>query len=603
MIAKKDDLLSQRTIIIIQQMEKNPQELSLDKAAANTFFEKITNGDFLNWFAQTGVNICFPFEALMYALDKTISISNFPDCIFFKELYNCAAKRGINPNQFGILDLLKDYIIFITVRLGVPEFEEVNDINGLRSFKMISSKIRKFIEEESEYHIFRIAVVSEAFLRSRNMLPKQLLQYMTLSIYGSHNILEKLIQLQISDKIVSFENKTKGISPGTIAILPDSRRCFIKSHKNYPLVKSYLSSLITSITYSTCDSFTIPHDFAKSIREIDLKELFAYKVLEKVGFGPKTGFIINGPLHSGLYIYTNEIKNFLEVKKLKEIINESDSSISKAISSLRSYFLTTGFNPIDVGSPRFILNLTAFDIIARSMLLFDLNENNLGFIDNDGREITKSFTMLANLKPCLVDFIVPTIDHVDDLNRFYLENESALDIFSKKNRFVYAGLISSFLTNNTFIKYPRDIFDDYFIPLRSTFSGNTINMDIFKQRRKKFGLMAFQKILKPLNEIDSILQSTYHEVLELFIRNNKANDLQSQVFKLPNQLKQAEELREYAKAISLHLRFLFEYVKLPNEINTSQLKPIKNVDDYFKKDEEEKNKLNEDLSRMLEEQH
>lgn len=125
-------------------------------------------------------------------------------------------------------------------------------------------------------------------------------------------------------------------------------------------------------------------------------------------------------------------------------------------------------------------------------------------------------------------------------------------------------------------------------------------MDIFKQRRKKFGLMAFQKILKPLNVIDSILQSTYHEVLQLFIKNNKVNDLQSQVFKLPNQLKQAEELRQYAKAISLHLRFLFEYVKLPNEINASQLKPIKNVDDYFKKDEEEKNKLNEDLSRMLE---
>lgn len=158
MITKKDDLLSQRTIIIIQQMEENPQELSLDKEDVNTFFEKIKNGDFLNWFTQTGVNMCFPFEALMYALDKTIQLNNFPDFIFFKELYNCSAKRGMNPNQFGIVDLLKDYIIFNTVRLGVPGFKEENDINSLRSFKMISSKIRKFIEEESEYHIFRIAV-------------------------------------------------------------------------------------------------------------------------------------------------------------------------------------------------------------------------------------------------------------------------------------------------------------------------------------------------------------------------------------------------------------------------------------------------------------
>lgn len=81
-----------------------------------------------------------------------------------------------------------------------------------------------------------------------------------------------------------------------------------------------------------------------------------------------------------MYISSNEIKNFIEVNKIKTFLNASDSGIFKAISSLRKSFKLKEIMPTDNGNSRFILNLTAFDIIAGSMLLNDLNENNLSLV-------------------------------------------------------------------------------------------------------------------------------------------------------------------------------------------------------------------------------
>ena len=90
MNTKQDDLLSQRTKIILQQMNSNPQGLNLEKSTVNSFFEIIKKGEFLDWFAKTGADLCFPFEALMYALENTHHFLKFQntlnsDCIFLKE--------------------------------------------------------------------------------------------------------------------------------------------------------------------------------------------------------------------------------------------------------------------------------------------------------------------------------------------------------------------------------------------------------------------------------------------------------------------------------------------------------------------------------------
>ena len=81
----------------------------------------------------------------------------------------------------------------------------------------------------------RVAIISETFLKTRNNLPGNMLQYMTYAIYGSQNIIEKLIKEQITKfRIARFETKKEGINPGTIAISENSKKFFVKTHKNYP---------------------------------------------------------------------------------------------------------------------------------------------------------------------------------------------------------------------------------------------------------------------------------------------------------------------------------------------------------------------------------
>lgn len=546
----------------------------------------------MSWFAEIGADSNFPYELLMVGLEKSKEFTNLKstinsDYIFFRELYNCTAKRNINSNI--ILRLFKDYIIYLNTRIGIEGFDEKKDVSGLRSYKIIPGKIRKFMESnETISQNVRVTIISETFLKTRNNLPGNMLQYMTYAIYGSQNIIEKLIKEQITKfRIARFETKKEGINPGTIAISENSKKFFVKTHKNYPFGgRSFGSKGFTTLDRSKSDSFTMPQSFAREIKYIDFKELFAYKVLEGLGFGPKTGFIINKPLHSGLYIFTDEICKFMPIKNLINLqeTSEPDEGINKSFSMLRKGFLEEKFNPRDIGFSSFILNLTAFDIIARSMLLSDLNVSNFGLYDPKGYKIKKEYSRLASLKPCLVDFLPPNKEKIRKLNNDYLD-ESSLDIFLNKNEFVYVGINNSFLLANTFTNYPDLIFDDFFIPKRTTFFVNGITREIFNDRKKIYGSMAFSGILPKIEKIEGVLNSSYKEILDLFFSNYDKNNQEQQVFELPNQFKQLEELRQYKKAISIHLKTIFNYV-VPDE------QKIQIVDDnYFERDEIEKTEL------------
>ena len=129
------------------------------------------------------------------------------------------------------------------------------------------------------------------------------------------------------------------------------------------------------------------------------------------------------------------------------------------------------------------------------------------------------------------------------------------------------------------------IFDDFFIPKRTTFFANGITRKIFNDRKKIYGSMAFSGILPKIEEIEEVLNSSYKEILDLFFSNYDKNNQEQQVFELPNQFEQLEELRQYKKAISIHLKTIFNYV-VPDE------QKIQIIDDnYFERDEIEKTEL------------
>ena len=79
------------------------------------FFNIIKKGEFLPWFAETGRDSDFPYELLMFGLERSEEFTKLKstinsDYIFFRELYNCTVKRNIDSNI--ILGLFK-IILFI----------------------------------------------------------------------------------------------------------------------------------------------------------------------------------------------------------------------------------------------------------------------------------------------------------------------------------------------------------------------------------------------------------------------------------------------------------------------------------------------------------
>ena len=79
------------------------------------------------WFAETGADSDFPYELLIFGLEKSKKFIKLKstinsDYIFFRELYNCTVKRNIDSNI--ILGLFKDYIIYLSTRIGIEGFDE-----------------------------------------------------------------------------------------------------------------------------------------------------------------------------------------------------------------------------------------------------------------------------------------------------------------------------------------------------------------------------------------------------------------------------------------------------------------------------------------------
>jgi hypothetical protein len=129
----------------------------------------------------------------------------------------------------------------------------------------------------------------------------------------------------------------------------------------------------------------------------DLKELFMYKVLEKIGYGPKAEFLVDGDLAQtgvgeGIMIITQDSsytkRSSLEQKSFKtfgEIKNEIASTPSEAIA---------------VETKRDIITI---DVLSRVFLLEDImvNDGNFGIVEvsQKGSEETKSKWKIVDFMP------------------------------------------------------------------------------------------------------------------------------------------------------------------------------------------------------------
>lgn len=289
-----------------------------------------------------------------------------------------------------------------------------------------------------------------------------------------------------------FISKNKGINFGIIAQIA-SNVYFAKVHHNYPVYRAYanpismvydfsLSYYSTSITVSD-----IPACSIRPIQDLDLKELFVYNLLAKLSYGPTAYFYQRQDVQS----YT------LIITKGEEIIRFDDPSLNfqelQEISKLNR-------KPVNDGVEKFIVNLTCFDIVARCILLADLNTGNFVLKPNQG-------TSIEMYTPFDVDF---TIDKIDDHNKQFMASQDDQEIFeiAKNEDYKYANfaIYNDFIAANSTIKY-SDKLSQIFKPASYKEPQSYELLKLFRAKKREYGMIAFDL----LNEMDflKILESEY----------------------------------------------------------------------------------------------
>lgn len=135
--------------------------------------------------------------------------------------------------------------------------------------------------------------------------------------------------------------------PHDISKPPQEVKFFVKGHQNFEMESN-------KRTNSTRDP-KVP----------DMKEVLVYKILEHIGFGPKMHYFINPTARHGLFVATQDSK----FTKSPEAKNKIFSTADKVQELAQKPSLTDE------------VELTALDIITRSLVLKDLHMKNYGRVD------------------------------------------------------------------------------------------------------------------------------------------------------------------------------------------------------------------------------
>lgn len=429
-------------------------------------------------------------------------------------------------------------------------------------------------------------------------------------LYGSHKILQQTIKDILKSEKVIFANKINGDQFGLV-YTHDKKKFFVKSYFGYP----YRGNIEPGIGGSS-SSMDYPSGLSDSgrlspfeVRDafVNFKELFAYKVLEKFGFGPKTHFTFNPNLRRSLYIITEEVDRFETEYSLTEQIpkkevwkheifgeNFSDGSFFSGMArKIRGG--VRGFDGEDV-----VVRLTAMDMLIRSMLLSDINSKNLGFIVNIDKP------KIYDVK--LVDFRVPTMEFIAEQNstakesnmnavRLFIRSKkpsekdkiqkTAIEFFdrfmfdsSKKYEFLalslgderesiysFINIVDSFVLANTFTHYSNPI-------TRVIKADPDSDEDIISKRY--YGSLARAHICQLLecndtddnaiiSAIDVIMQQSKEEVLVL------TNDLLTKQQDFLSEGETVEtvgaDLDEYIGGSLSNLRRILDFIRIKKDMN------------------------------------
>ena len=199
-----------------------------------------------------------------------------------------------------------------------------------------------------------------------------------------------------------FFKKNKGVFFGSLIEIRESnnilQRYYFKGHNRYPA----LNAINSMDSYKNSSILINSIEGKDSIENsgIDLREIFVYKALEKIGYGPKSHIIVNPYINFGLYIMTEDLNS-------KDNIFKELSTIKNDLGEYFQPFFTEESNE----NVKILIKegLNQLNIIASIFKLIDLKEDNVGFLG--ASEIWKILMndekkdKNMNLYPYIIDFL------------------------------------------------------------------------------------------------------------------------------------------------------------------------------------------------------
>ncbi|MBT4921815.1 MAG: hypothetical protein HON23_02245 [Rickettsiales bacterium] len=198
-------------------------------------------------------------------------------------------------------------------------------------------------------------------------------------------------QYGVSPELVQCTPKTDGKQVGA--------KVFVQSHTEDENPKIfYVKSHQEFCSKSDPQLMVITSD---GVGAVDFKELFMYKVLEKIGYAPKTQFIVSrdvarSKVDEGILIATQD-SGYTKTPGVK-------NKTFKTFGSIQAEIIAMGAEAV---SDQMRKDITAIDMLSRAFLLGDIivNSGNFGRVDREVK--TEEGNALLPEKWKIVDFFSP----------------------------------------------------------------------------------------------------------------------------------------------------------------------------------------------------
>ena len=431
-------------------------------------------------------------------MTKNKKINNFfPALKTFSMLF--ILLNFINMNKGYVAERIKlQNILNILNKNRFAEQEQFKDIDHYETRQAEQDLIRTFPQKLKSTNLFlnlftdrrnnSMDLIREITNLQQNSRLAKLLNY---SFYSSHLFLtysflegkglyrqqleRKEAMYKIGDVTIKSKTRAEGLFFGIIVDnvsdnINGKMKYFIKSYKNY-LVNNdkftftgdtTISSLPTHVSNQNINSPLESTPCIPSVYEqkfdIDLKELFVYKLLERLKFGARVDFFVNPYLKRALFIQSTDLNagqqqynQYKPTVELQEIIRREQGQIP--------------VNGVRQEIHDYEIKLTEMDLVVRSLLLTDMHQKNIMFIRQQDKKDCKTYYDFK-----IIDFFAPRAEEIEEKNQksfvktlkkmqkekidMSVQQCYTTEYFEETaNPYVLANMSTSFITANTLTRY------------------------------------------------------------------------------------------------------------------------------------------------------